>query len=487
MKIKNQISILIAGIIILPILCLILFPVYAYFSSPKRFLMKGYEQIRAINEQNLSEDDWDKILTQLEKVPPEVELMIYYDSKVMLSTIPEIESGAEIAPEQIFDFVQATNDTYDYQFQSLFVDENVLKKRDRRFGEQPEHENPPTPPTEEEVRQRHEKHEVYERKKRGLIISRLDLRPHPSRRKIPRFIKHFFWLAVVFEAFTICVIVLISKSISRSIEVLQAATKKIADGELETNLNLPKKTNSNEILMLTEDLERMRNSLKEDQQRRSRFIMGVSHDLRTPVALIKGYAEAISDGVVTGEAVAKSSAIIGAKTEQLEGMIDDLINYVKINNSEWLRALESVDIKEFLEEFAKNMEGAAELYKRHIVKSIDIQTRFVTMDKNLFQRAMENLFSNALQYTKEGDRIALEVHTASQGQTEITLSDSGIGIPEEDQKKVFELFFRATNSRRESGTGIGLSVVKTIVDAHGWKIELTSHVAQGSAFKITIP
>ena len=487
MKIKHQISILIAGIIILPILCLILFPIYAYFSSPKRFLMKGYEQVRAINEQNFSEDDWDKILAQLEKIPPEVELIIYYDSTVILSTIPDIETGAAIAPEQIFDFVQATNDSYDYQFQSLFVDENVLKKRDRRFDERPEHEAPPPPPTQEEMRQHHQMHETYERRKRGLIISRLDSHSHPSRRRIPRFIKHFFWLAVVFEAFTICVVVLISRSISRSIEVLQAATNKIADGELETNLELPKKTNSNEILMLTEDLERMRNSLKEDQQRRSRFIMGVSHDLRTPVALIKGYAEAISDGVVTGDAVAKSSSIIGAKAEQLESMIDDLINYVKINNSEWLRALESVDIKAFLEEFSKNMEGAAELYKRHIDKSIDIQSRLVTMDKNLFQRAMENLFSNALQYTKEGDRISLEAHTNPEGQTEITLSDTGIGIPEEDQKKVFELFFRATNSRRESGTGIGLSVVKTIVDAHGWKIDVTSRVAQGSAFKITIP
>ena len=487
MKIKNQISILIAGIIILPILCLILFPVYAYFSSPKRFLMQGYEQVRAINEQNFSEDDWDKILAQLEKIPPEVQLIIYYDSTVILSTIPDIETGAAIAPEQIFDFVQATNDSYDYQFQSLFVDENVLKKRDRRFEERPEHEAPPPPPTQEEVRQHHQMHETYERRKRGLIISRLDSRNLPQRRRIPRFIKHFFWLAVVFEAFTICVVVLISRSISRSIEVLQAATKRIADGELETNLETPKKTNSNEILMLTEDLERMRNSLKEDQQRRSRFIMGVSHDLRTPVALIKGYAEAISDGVVTGDALAKSSAIIGAKAEQLESMIDDLIGYVKMNNTEWLRTLESVDIKAFLEEFAKNMEGAAELYKRRIIKSIDIESRLVTMDKNLVQRAMENLFSNALQYTKEGDRITLEAHTGAQGQTEITLSDCGIGIPEEDQTKVFELFFRATNSRRESGTGIGLSVVKTIVDAHGWKIDVTSRVAEGSAFKITIP
>ncbi len=264
-------------------------------------------------------------------------------------------------------------------------------------------------------------------------------------------------------------------------------TRKIANGELDTDIKFAEKSSTNEILELTKDLDSMRNSLKEEQERRSRFIMGISHDLHTPVAIIKGYSEAISDGVVNDiDGIKKSAAIINTKSEQLESMIKELIDYVKLNNVEWKKIQEPVEIKSFLEDFVANMEGVAEFYKRKIFKSIDLDEQFVLMDKNLFIRVLENLYRNALQYTNDGDSISLEARKNNQGLIEISIRDTGIGIPEDDLKKVFELFYRSTNSRREDGTGIGLSVVKSIIDSHGWQISVDSEVGKGSVFTITM-
>ncbi|WP_297645586.1 HAMP domain-containing sensor histidine kinase [uncultured Treponema sp.] len=458
MKIKNQISLLITGILILPTLCMVLFPIYTYYNSPRRFLMKGYREIRKINEANLSESDWNQIQNYIEKIPPEVQIMIFFNSKIILSTIPEIKTGSTHNPKELFDFVQTTNSSYDYQFQSFFLEEQAKKE-----ARDASHKN------------------------KGLIISRFDAKEKSSLKRIPKFMMHIFFVVLVFEALSITVIILIAKSVSNSIEIIQKATQKIANGELDTKLEISGRRNSNEILQLTEDLERMRKALKENLERRSRFIMGISHDLRTPVALIKGYSEAVSDGIVNSiDDIKKSVSIINTKAGQLESMINDLINYVKMDNIEWKKTLRPVELKAFLKDFAANMECAAELYKRKISSSIEIEEQQILMDKNLFTRALENIYGNALRYTNDGDSISLEAKKNSFGKTEISISDTGVGIPEEDLEKVFELFFRASNSRRENGMGIGLSVVKSIIDSHGWSINVKSKPNKGTTFTITL-
>lgn len=457
MKIKNQISLLITGIIILPTLCMILFPIYTYYNSPRRFLMKGYKEIRKINEANLSESDWNQIQNYIEKIPPEVQILVFYNSKIILSTIPELKTGSMHNPKELFDFVQTTNSAYDYQFQSFFLEDQPKEARDGSH------------------------------KNKGLIISRFDAKEKSSLKRIPKFMMHIFFVVLVFETLSITVIILIAKSVSNSIEIIQKATQKIANGELDTKLEISGRRNSNEILKLAEDLERMRKALKENLERRSRFIMGISHDLRTPVALIKGYSEAVSDGIVNSiDDIKKSVSIINTKASQLESMINDLINYVKMDNTEWKKTLRPVELKSFLKDFAANMEGAAELYKRKISSSIEIEEQQVLMDKNLFTRALENIYGNALRYTNDGDSISLEAKKNSLGKIEISISDTGVGIPKEDLEKVFELFFRASNSRRENGMGIGLSVVKSIIDSHGWSISVKSKPNKGTTFTITL-
>ena len=455
MKIRTQLNILILGIILIPLVSIIALPLYHYATSSERRLLNGYKQIREMGEYDLSEDDWEMIRLEINNIPPTVQVAIYYDYSVLISNIPELKAGSILTPGEIWTFITSTNTEYDYQMQAPMMD-----RRHYMNSYEPE----------------------------VIVISRSKVRSE-RKRGLNRYVFPGLIGILVFEFFCITLIIRLSRTISSSITLLQQKTQKIADGALDTKLESSRHSvKSNEITSLTESLERMRISLKDEQERRNKFIMGISHDLRTPVALIKGYSEAITDGVVNDmDEIKKSLGIVETKADQLESMINDLINYVKLNNADWLQTLEPISLKPLLENFASSSKSTAEVYNRNIVSEIDVDENLkVPMDRNLVNRVLENLFSNALRYTKDGDKITI-CCMQEKDCVKVSVCDTGIGMAEKDLQRIFDLFYRASNSRREQGMGIGLSVVKTVIDAHGWKIGVESELGKGSSFIITIP
>src|SRR5574344_270941 len=474
MKIRTQLNCFIVGIVIVPLLCAILIPVYHYFSSPQRYLLKGYQEIRELGSINMSENDWDDLKNELQRVPPNVQTVVYINNTIMISTYPELPAGTCIEAAAFFDFVRDTSDIYDYQFQSPRYERHFVQK-DVDSEEQ------------ETVRQG----KTNKKELPFLIVSRSKVSEDKVQKShlINKFYIPAFIFFFIFEFFCICMIIHLSRTITSSITILEKNTQRIAAGELDIELEKPKTgKNSNEITSLTENLEKMRCSLKEDEERKTRFIMGLSHDLRTPVALIKGYTEAITDGVVNNpDNIRKSLTIIHAKADQLESMINDLINYVKLNNADWRQKLLPELIEPIRTDFTKGAILTGDVYKRTINTSITIRPDMkIPMDKTLFNRALENLFSNAVLYTKEGDTISISA-TESPDSIIISVEDTGCGISEKDIAHIFDLFYRGTNSRREQGMGIGLSVVKNIIDTHGWFIDVKSKRGEGTVFIITIP
>ncbi len=458
MKIKTQFKFLIISIVLIPfIYCLGIF-ILQYITSPHHYLLKGYRQIRELDNIDFSENDWKLLKERIKHIPPNMQTVVYYDSTILISSIPELKQGNSITPIDLFNFIRNTSDKYDYQMQTPYM---TIPNKNKRLSTLKE--------------------------AKFLIVSRATVKKH-------RIYTEYLYIpallcTIVFE--TICAIFIInlSTTITNSITLLEKTTQKIAAGDLDAKIIPPKNgQNANEITSLTESLEKMRQSLKDDQERRAKFIMGISHDLRTPVALIKGYAEAISDGVVNDmETVRKSLYIINTKADQLESMINDLINYVKLNNTDWQQLLEFVNIKPILIEFANTAHSTADVYKRKINSSIKISdSTKIRMDKHLFNRALENLFSNAFRYTKDNDTINISA-TENEDSIRISIEDTGIGISEKDLQHIYDLFYRGTNSRRESGMGIGLSVVKTIIDTHGWKINVNSSLGKGTKFIIIMP
>jgi signal transduction histidine kinase len=451
MKIKNQFKLFIAGIIIVPTICMISLPIYHWLTSPERLLLHDYKQLRKMSELPLTERDWDTIKDILHTVPPEVEFIVVANhSDILLATIPEYKNKKQIDDHDLFEYIKSTSRTYFYQVVS-----------------------PPLEDTSADI----------------LFISRVSRDRDKIRSGGPRFALYMIIFIATLELFSIIVIAHISTTISHSITLLEKNTQRIAGGELDVELEAPKNMRSNnEITSLTESLDKMRRSLKDEQERRTRFIMGISHDLRTPVAVIKGYTEALSDGVVSDPAqMNQSLEIIGSKTNQLETMIDTLINFVKLDSKDWRQQLVSQKLEPVLSEFAESCQVTGPVFKRRVSTSVSVSKELsIPFDKQLLQRALENLFSNAIRYSKENDSITISAAQTESAVT-ITVADTGCGIDEKDIGHIFDLFYRGTNSRRESGMGIGLSVVKNIVDTHGWTIRVESEKGKGSSFIITIP
>jgi signal transduction histidine kinase len=292
--------------------------------------------------------------------------------------------------------------------------------------------------------------------------------------------------AALVALFLFCAIVLtaIVRSISRSVTLLDQATGRIAAGDLDTTIDV---RGSNEISSLSHSLNAMQKSLKESQHRRSRFIMGVSHDLRTPLALIKGYTEALADGVAeTAEMRHKSLDIIRAKIEQLQDLIDGLIDAASLDSGKWRNTLGKKPLFPILSAYAARLAADGNLLHRTVTSGIHIpETLEIPLDERMLIRMLENIAGNALRYTAEGGSIHLAAEWRD-GEIAITIADDGCGIAKVDLPYIFDPFYRGSNSRREDGRGFGLSVVKSVADSHGWKVDVRSEEGHGSVFTVRI-
>lgn len=451
MKLKNQFRLFILGTITVPLLCAITIPMYHYFTDPERILLQDFTNAKRIQSYPLSDDAWNALRETISHAPPHVETAVIINREtILISSIAELKNGEKFNEEKFFQDFHQTGKKYFYQFVS--------------------------PPLENDDTDL-------------LVISRVPRRDTPKSKFNNKMMTNILLILLISEAFTIFFIVKISTTISRSISILEKNTQRIANGELSVKLSAPSEgKGSNEITSLTENLEKMRLSLKDDQERRTRFIMGISHDLRTPVAVIKGYTEAISDGTADDPEMIKNALnIIGTKTNQLETMIDTLINYVKLNNSVWREQLASQPLEPVLQEFAQNAVLTGKVFKRKLSCSIRISKDVsIPFNKQLLIRALENIYSNALRYSRDGDSVSISAEEDSEN-VKVAIADTGIGIAESEREHIFDLFYKASNSRREEGMGIGLSVVKNIIDTHGWLIAVSENPGGGSIFTITIP
>ncbi|HUX20807.1 MAG TPA: HAMP domain-containing sensor histidine kinase [Spirochaetia bacterium] len=298
-----------------------------------------------------------------------------------------------------------------------------------------------------------------------------------------------FWIPMI--SFVILVVAssligsLVMNRFQRRVFGLQQATRRIADGDLGTPVSAD---GNDELTQLANDLNSMRAALKEDLARRSRFLMGVSHDLATPLTTIKGYLEALRDGVVTGAAdTGRSLDAMWTKAELLEERVSELIGFVRLETGEWRMQQSNIDLVVFLQSLASSLGPDTEVLKRRFESKVDLPEGVSIMgDPRLLERVFENLYHNAVRYTKEGDTIRLTAETGTGDAVVVTLEDSGPGLGDGDPTHLFEPFTRGTNSRNEPGFGLGLATVRSILDSHGFEISAGRSELGGGAFRITM-
>lgn len=218
-------------------------------------------------------------------------------------------------------------------------------------------------------------------------------------------------------------------------------------------------------------------------QIRQEFTANVSHELKTPLTAISGYAELIVSGMTNEQDTKHFAGEIHRSAERLQSLINDIIKLSELDNSDLQLEFETIDLYEMGKNCIALMDMQAQ--KNEVVLLLEGGPVFINGNKTLMDELFYNLCSNAVRYNKRGGTVTI-VTTTEEGRPVVIVKDTGIGIPANQQDRVFERFYRVDKSRSKStgGTGLGLAIVKHIVAQHNAQIELVSEEGIGTEVKV---
>lgn len=231
------------------------------------------------------------------------------------------------------------------------------------------------------------------------------------------------------------------------------------------------------------------------ERMRSEFVANVSHELKTPIASVKGFAETLLAGALDDKETAKSFLqIIFDESERLNRLIGDILELSKIESKRIPLQFSPVEMKGFVEQTLHVMRTEAAKKRIELDMSVPADM-YIEADEDRLRQIVINLLSNGIAYTPEGGRVKVSVEPLPNGadpeheRIRLTIADTGIGIPRKDLPRIFERFYRVDKARSRSsgGTGLGLSIVKHLVDLHKGTIAVESEVGLGTRFMIDLP
>ncbi|EOE5454406.1 two-component system histidine kinase PnpS [Listeria monocytogenes] len=240
------------------------------------------------------------------------------------------------------------------------------------------------------------------------------------------------------------------------------------------------------IILLLHDITQIRHL----ENVRSEFVTNVSHELKTPVTALKGFAETLLDGAMYDEMLLKKFlTIIKEESDRLHRLIMDILALSRIEQNPVPENVELIEVDEVIEQSARTIfEMATEKNIQVIIPEKTIPSVTIETDRDKLQQILINLLSNAINYTPVDGKVEVKL-IEQEAEAIIEVTDNGIGIPAKDIDRVFERFYRVdkARSRHSGGTGLGLSIVKHLVENCGGRIEVESQEEVGSTFRVTLP
>ena len=241
-----------------------------------------------------------------------------------------------------------------------------------------------------------------------------------------------------------------------------------------------------ELVPFVGALKEQREDILRSATMRQEFTANVSHELKTPLTAISGYAELIENGMVSGDDSVRFAGEIRKNSTRLLSLINDIINLSELDDGVKLN-LEKMDLYEAAKNCVKNLDVAA---AKNNVKLMLLRTSsYINADKAMMDEVLYNLCDNAIRYNNKdkGGNVIVDVSNTLDGKVKLTVKDDGIGIGKEHQERIFERFYRVDKSRsRESGgTGLGLAIVKHILTSHGAELSLASELGKGTCITVT--
>lgn len=323
------------------------------------------------------------------------------------------------------------------------------------------------------------------------VMVRLYIGPEPSageeatspqtlREAINRFL---LWGGLLAAAIALVLTFVLSRRMSSPIGALAATARRLGRGDLSQRVQL---RDRGEVRELAQAFNSMAVDLERLEQLRRNLVADVAHELRTPLSNIQGYVEAIRDGVMKPDGATLDS--LNEEAALLSRLVDELQELSLAEAGELKLVYQEEDVTELIRRAAVSWQP--QVVAKGMSLSVDLPDKLpsVNIDWQRINQVLHNLLENAVAHTGKGGIIT--VAAAERGAwVEISVSDTGEGIPAQDLPNIFERFYRVDRSRARAtgGSGLGLTIAKRLVEAHGGKIEAQSKLGRGSRFSFTIP
>ena len=289
-------------------------------------------------------------------------------------------------------------------------------------------------------------------------------------------------IGVISISSIIIISIIISKSIANPISKVSKMAKLIGEGNYKKEVSY--KSNIREIDDLISSINKLSNELKEQENLRKQLTEDIAHELRTPLTSIRGHLDTIIAGIwqPTNERLIS----INEEVIRITNLVDKLRKLAKFDKEKNNLNKEIVDLKKYIKSIAYNYEGKA--LEKNIIIKYKLEDIKALIDKEKFAQVIINILANAIKYNNGNNEIYISSFKKDNNIV-ISIKDYGVGIAKSEQKNIFERFYRVDKSRgaNEKGMGVGLTIAKSIVNAHGGEIKVYSEINKGSEFIITLP
>jgi signal transduction histidine kinase len=295
--------------------------------------------------------------------------------------------------------------------------------------------------------------------------------------------RYFALAAVVTALLGLLAAMVAGRRFTEPIRAASRATTRIAAGELSTRLADPGHNQRDELAELSRNVNTMAESLERSRTLEHQFLLSVSHDLRTPLTSIRGYAEALTDGTVDP---ARSAAVIKSEARRLERLVADLLDLAKLQASAFSLRAEHVDLSQLAIVAGQGFEPDAVERALSLVVQPWPAPLIVSADHDRLAQVAANLVENALKFAIRSVHIST---VADRGWAVMTVRDDGPGIDPHDLPHVFERLYVARHqpTRVENSSGLGLAIVQQLISAMGGQVWVTSELGVGTTFGVRIP
>jgi len=278
----------------------------------------------------------------------------------------------------------------------------------------------------------------------------------------------------------------LSRKLSHPLIQMERATRQIAKGDLDTRVHVP---SGDELGSLAKAVNELAIDLQRYRDTRSEFLANISHELRTPMTYLEGYAKVLKEGLYeSDEEKERYLDIIHQEAKRLTHLIHDLFELSKMEEGKISLHLESVDLTEVMENTVHKVGLKAREKGLEIQLDLREQPLTILADGIRIEQIFMNLLYNAIRYTERGG-ITVQMRNEEPGEVLTIINDTGIGISEQELPHIFERFYRVekSRSREHGGTGLGLAIVKTLVEMQGGSIQVSSVTGKGTRFEIRFP